>query len=105
MVSSRHIHGSGGGNSQQAPLRIGTADSCGDPASSKCFLTARTARKMCNLALADAGIKRFPSVIQRFRLTISPHDQRRWLLDRWAVYPGGRFRPKLLKEMRRVAWL
>src|SRR5262249_43708269 len=36
-----------GGTSQQAPLRIGTADFCGNPASSKCFLTARTARKMC----------------------------------------------------------
>src|SRR5262245_23922200 len=36
---------------------------------------------------------------------ISPHDQRRWRRDGWALCPGGRFRPKLLKEMRRVAWL
>src|SRR5262249_28959731 len=73
--ASRHMHGSASRNSQKAPLRMGTADFCRDPASSKCFLKARTARRMCNLALSDAGS------------------------------PGGRFRPKLLKEMRREAWL
>jgi len=99
------MHGSASRNSQQAPLKIGTADFCGDPASSTRFPTARTARKMCNLALADAGIKRFSTVIQRFRLPISPHDQRRWRRDGWAVCPVGAFRPKLLKEMRRVARL
>src|SRR5215471_18584811 len=50
----RHIHGSASRNSQQAPLRIGTADFCGDPATSQPFPNARPARKMCNLALADA---------------------------------------------------
>jgi hypothetical protein len=65
---------------------------------------ARTAHKMCNLALSDAGIKRFSSVIQRFRLTISPYDQRRWRRDGWAVRPGQYLRPKLVKEMHRVAW-
>src|SRR5215831_9985631 len=39
------------------------------------------------------------------RTSVSPHDQRRWRRDGRAVRPGGRFRPKLLKEMRRVAWL
>ena len=58
---------------------------------------------MCHLALSDAGIKRFSTVIQRFPLPIYPHDQRRWHRDGWAVCPGGRFRPKLLKEMRSVA--
>ena len=86
--ASRHIHGSASRNSQQAPLKIGT-------------LTALTARKMCNLALS----MRQSSVFQRFRLPISRHDQRRWRRDGWAICSGGRFRPKLLKEMRRVACL
>src|SRR5215813_5294126 len=60
---------------------------------------------MCNLALSDSGIKPFSTVIQRFRLPISPHDQSRWHREGWAVCHGGSFRPKLLKEMRRVAWL
>src|SRR5215471_8677426 len=59
---------------------------------------------MCNLALSDAGIKRFSTVNQQFRLPISPHDQHRWHRDGWAVCPRWAL-PKRLKEMRRVARL
>src|SRR5215813_1379018 len=48
---------------------------------------------------------RVSSVIQRFQTADSAHDQRRWHRDGWAVCPGGRFRPKLLKEMNHVACL
>ena len=99
------MHGSGRRNSQYITTVMIQDVHFGTLQLPNVFPNARPARKMCPLALADAGIKRFSTVIQVFRLPISPHDQRRWRRDRWALCPGGRFRPKLLKEMRRVAWL
>jgi len=67
--ASRHIHGSASRCRVLFVVMVADSD---DSSSRKRFLTARTARKMCNLALADPGIQRFSMVNQRFRLPISP---------------------------------
>jgi hypothetical protein len=85
-------------------LRIGTVDFAGTPPVPSVFRWLVLLEKCAAWRSLMREIKRFSSVIQRFRLPISLHDQRRWRRDGWAVCPGGRFRPKLLKEMRRAAW-
>jgi len=47
----------------------------------------------------------FQALFNGFGCRFRPMDQRRWRRHGWAVCPCGRFRPKLLKEMCRVAWL
>src|SRR5262249_15631435 len=78
MFASRHIHGSAGRNSQYITTgMIQNVDFAGALPLPNVFRRRGLLVKCATWRSLMREVKRFSTVIQRFRLPIYPHDQRR----------------------------